>query len=294
MQNKGSRNIGAMKALCVVLSYIIYSIAVIYGDIMFIMIMQKTFPAGFLGSMAIVGAIATALSAMLLPLAKWQWFRNGMQMVWSWLFWIMEITILVLNAMLAHAIAGGDTDTALLVWAQFSPASPLFCVLGWGLCFFLDESTKRKHQQEENEDQAWDYFSDEYSKAVKSDEVYRMLQTGALDQARTFVEAMTHNRPPLENRKPLQLASRTLGIPGGDISSFDLQPTMITRRREPVYTSAPEVKNQCLLCPIAITPDDIGDDKAVRTADGRLVHRACLSQALLTPRANPTQGGGIK
>jgi len=192
------RNIKAMKLLGIVLAALVYVGAVVYGDVMFITVMQDTFPSGILGALAIAGAVMTAASAITLPIALHWWFSPGMQFIWGIIFWGLDVTVLALNAMLAYSLSLGAVDSTLATWAIFSPATPLLAVFGWGIAFMLDPSHKMRHAQMELESDLIDIHASQMRQAAKDKEVYSMLVEGAKVRAADYAGLMTSTRPERE------------------------------------------------------------------------------------------------
>jgi len=146
-----SRNTKALQLIAVALAALTYCGAVIYGDIMFIQVMHSAFPSGVMGTLALAGAVMTAMSAITLPIALHYWFAPGLQFMWGVIFWAVDIVALSLNAMLAYQVATGGADTSLAMWQTVSPATPMLAVIGWGIAFLLDPSHKLRHAQAELE-----------------------------------------------------------------------------------------------------------------------------------------------
>lgn len=189
------RNNKALKALSVGIAALVYVLAIGYGDVMFITVMQDAFPTGILGGLAIAGAIATAISAIILPLALHFWFSPGLQFIAGIIFWLVDVAVLALNSMLAYAVATGSG--MLATWGEFAPATPLLAVLGWGIMFLLDPSHKLRHAQMELESDLIDIHAEQLRQAAKDAGVAGMITSGAKVRASDFAALLTGVRTPL-------------------------------------------------------------------------------------------------
>ena len=89
------------KKLAIGAGVVIYTLAVIYGDLMFLQIMQTTLPKGILQTLSAVGAITTAASSIVLLVALHYWFSPGLQTWGGIVYWFINVTVLALNSMLA-------------------------------------------------------------------------------------------------------------------------------------------------------------------------------------------------
>ncbi len=192
-----SRTSKALKSLALFGAAVVYCGAVVYGDIMFIQVMQVVFPTGILGTLAMVGALMTAASAILLPLALHFWFAPGLQFVSGVLFWLADIAVLALNSILAYSRGAGDMIT-LESWEMFSPATPLLAVLGWGVMFLLDPSHKARHAQLELESDLIDIHAQQLRQAAKSQDVFQLLSGGAQISAEELAYRLTGVRSPAQ------------------------------------------------------------------------------------------------
>lgn len=126
---------------------------VVYSEIMFIGIVGVLFPTGVLRIAAIIGAVATGASIMLLYAGKSHWFTPGSQLIAAWIFTGMEVTVMVLNDILAYSMHGGTVDSYLQIWQEFTPASPVIALVGWVIITYLDVSERERHKDMEMEAQ---------------------------------------------------------------------------------------------------------------------------------------------
>jgi hypothetical protein len=126
----------------------IVSLVVIFGDVMFIKLMWNHFPDGLLRIGALGGAVATALSIIVLLLGKAHWFRPGGQLIAAYLFTAVEVCVSILNVLYASGVADG----MMRYWEMMSPATPFVALVGWTIILQLDRSTQERHEDMEMED----------------------------------------------------------------------------------------------------------------------------------------------
>jgi hypothetical protein len=183
-----SRTEKALKQLAVAMAALTYAGAVIYGDVMFLQVMNHVFPTdGVLRVLAMAGTVMTAASAIALPVAMHWWFAPGLQTVWGVLFWLLDIAVLGLNSILAYQVMNGLPTTA---WQILSPATPILAVVGWGVAFLLDPSQQRRHAIAEMQAAQIEIFAEQMRQATQSPEVYEEILAGARAQARRFAEGL--------------------------------------------------------------------------------------------------------
>jgi hypothetical protein len=126
----------------------IVSLVVIFGDVMFIKLMWSHFPEGLLRIGALGGAVATALSIVVLLLGKAHWFRPGGQLIAAYIFTAVEVIVSILNVLYASGVADG----IMAYWEMLSPATPFVALVGWVIILQLDRSTQERHEDMEMED----------------------------------------------------------------------------------------------------------------------------------------------
>lgn len=140
------RSTGAKQVL-IVLAGIMYVVGVIYADVMFLQIIQSMFPAGILRTFTVVGAFLAGGTAILLPVAVHWWFAPGAQKIVGFIFYAVDLAVMVLNVILAFQISQGTLDSNLALWKDVCPAVPVFCIIGWGIVYMLDNSHKIRDAQ---------------------------------------------------------------------------------------------------------------------------------------------------
>lgn len=173
------RKAKGIRLIAIALAALTYALGVIYGDIMFLSVVSHAFPTGFLAGLAVAGAVATMISALVLPVALHYWFAPGPQFYVGIIFWVADILVLALNSILAYGIATGSTDAWLSMWQQVSPATPLLAVLGWGLIFLTDSSHELRHTQIGLEADQNETYAKRLADAAKSQEVNDIITAGA-------------------------------------------------------------------------------------------------------------------
>lgn len=129
------------------IAMLIVILVVMFSDVMFIKLMWNHFPDGFMRVLAVGGAVATGLSIITLLIGKLIWFRPGAQMNWAYAFMALEIIVSILNVLAACGVAGMD------YWMMVSPATPFVCLIGWTFVLVKDDSTKRRHEDMDMEDE---------------------------------------------------------------------------------------------------------------------------------------------
>lgn len=189
MNGEMSRNEKAAHYLLVGLAYLVYCAAVIYGDLMFLQVVGAMFSDDpVLHALSFGGAIMTAASAMLLPIAKIRWLMPGNQMIAGWIFWGVEILLLAANAILAYSIVSGSNNELMVLWRPFSPATPLVAVIGWGILFMLDPRNKMRHAVFEGFADQVDEYSKQMKQITKSGEVQEIMRARSLYWAKVMAD----------------------------------------------------------------------------------------------------------
>lgn len=231
------RNGEGLKFFAIAGAALTYAGAVIYGDIMFLQVVSKTFPgSGVLQALAYAGAIVTAVSALILPIALHWWFSPGSQFIWGLIFWGLDIFALGANSILAFEIATGGKDSFIEVWQVMSPATPLLAVVGWGIAFLLDPSHKLRHAVSDMRAEQIDILADEMVKAAKSAEVKAIILEGAKKDARDFAESVTRQR--IEN-KPTRHKSEDAPQDQPEPEPAEPEPSKLDQLREAVSRVVP-------------------------------------------------------
>lgn len=134
----------ATRVFSKILAVIIVLSVAAFGDIMYIVEMQKVFiddPSLLL--FCYLGAFTSFLAVSYLLLGKSAVFAPGGQMLCAWIVFGAELLIIALNIMLVFS---PHATGFMQAWSYISPATPVFHMLGVALIFFLDPELKEKHK----------------------------------------------------------------------------------------------------------------------------------------------------
>jgi len=126
--HKAARKFAKILAVVIVLS------VAAFGDIMYIMEMQKVFTSDpSLLLFCYLGAFTSFAAVGYLLLGKSVVFSPGGQMLAAWIVFAAELLIIALNIILVF----DNTHTGFLgLWAFLSPATPVFHMVGVAMIFF--------------------------------------------------------------------------------------------------------------------------------------------------------------
>lgn len=142
-----SANRSAAKSFAKILAVVIVLSVAAFGDIMYIVQMQKVFvhdPSLLL--FCYLGAFTSFAAVGYLLLGKSVVFAPGAQILTAWIVFATELIIIALNIILVF----DQTHTGFLAaWAFLSPATPVFHMVGVALIYFLDPELKEKHRDME-------------------------------------------------------------------------------------------------------------------------------------------------
>ncbi|MFL5627817.1 MAG: hypothetical protein ACJ788_19730 [Ktedonobacteraceae bacterium] len=140
-------NRSAAKGFAKILAVIIILSVAAFGDIMYIVEMQRVFtndPSLLL--FCYLGAFTSFMAIGYLLLGKSVVFMPGAQMLAAWIVFTAELLIIALNIMLVFT----KHPTGFMgAWAFISPATPVFHMLGVAMIYFLDPEMKEKHRDME-------------------------------------------------------------------------------------------------------------------------------------------------
>jgi len=195
MNDLESRNSRAAKQILLLLGYAVYIAGVVFGDVMYLGMIRHLFPEGTLFYwFSMIGGVTTAASAIVLLLAKTYLFAPGLQTWGAVTFWLVEIATLGLNTILSFQLGSGlqPADGSWLgLWAEFSPASPIIAVLGWGLVFMLDPAAKLRHAQLELDADLTDELAKQLRLAARAPAVKGGVEQGAQRIAEEYMQRLT-------------------------------------------------------------------------------------------------------
>lgn len=137
----------ALGSLSWIIGVIIVLAVAAFGDVMYVIEMQRIFEGqGLLLIFCYVGAFTSFAAIGYLLLGKARVFRPGAQMLAAWILTGVELVIIALNIILVF----NTSHTGFLaVWAQLSPATPVFHMCGVFLVLFLDPNLQAVHHEKE-------------------------------------------------------------------------------------------------------------------------------------------------
>ena len=137
----------AARGFAKILAVIIVLSVAAFGDIMYIMEMQKVFTSDpSLLLFCYLGAFTSFAAVGYLLLGKSVVFAPGAQMLAAWIVFAAELLIIALNIILVF----DNTHTGFLgMWAFLSPATPVFHMVGVAMIYFLDPEMKEHHRDME-------------------------------------------------------------------------------------------------------------------------------------------------
>lgn len=144
MEGAGAK---AVRGFAKILAVIVILAVAAFGDIMYIIEMQKVFAGqGILLAFCYLGAFTSFLAIGYLLMGKTSVFQPGAQMLAAWIVFGAELVIIALNIMLVFS---GDRTGFLGTWAYLSPATPVLHMFGVAMIYFLDPELKEKHKDME-------------------------------------------------------------------------------------------------------------------------------------------------
>ena len=239
----------------VAVGLIIFGVAA-YSDIQFILIMWRVFPDGFAKIFSLIGAVATGMSVLALVVAEAYWFSRGPQMVFGWLFTMLEVIVSVMNVILSFEMSsGGALDPFMDFWLIVVPATPFVAFVGWIIVLNLDEEQHARHEEREMQDDLAE-AEREYKKAVHESKM--KLKTRYLESTTTYLDQIADD-PQVQAGLRLgawKFASEELrnltgmyiptpqqhagALPTGPMVDSDPTPTPPARQSVPSPAQAPE------------------------------------------------------
>ena len=161
--------------------------AVLFSDVMFVVMMWDYFPSATLGivgialsAFAIFGSVALSISAIGLPLAMHHWTSPGKQFWAAIMFWVVDVLALVANIVVAVGIKNPNgTFEWIRSAADFTPAMPVLAVIGWGIIFLLDDEQMMRQALREASSEMTLFIAQGLREAVKSPEMQSRYQSKA-------------------------------------------------------------------------------------------------------------------
>jgi hypothetical protein len=172
---------GVLKA-CI---YLIIAAVSFYGDAVFVWMNIGHYTGTYaviFQIFLILGAFCTSASIMALLAGKASWFTPGPQLIIAYVFTGVEVTVNVLNIIVALSPNLGIVE----YWRIFSPATPFVALIGWVIILNLDKEQRERHKQLEMEEEVND-SKREYELMVH--EANMDLKLGYLEQTKQRLHA---------------------------------------------------------------------------------------------------------
>jgi len=142
-----SANHRAARSFAKILAVIIVLSVAAFGDIMYIMEMQKVFTSDpSLLMFCYLGAFTSFMAVGYLLLGKSVVFAPGAQMLAAWIVFGAELFIIAANIIL---VFDQNHTGFLAAWAFLSPATPVFHMVGVAMIYFLDPEHLEKQRDKE-------------------------------------------------------------------------------------------------------------------------------------------------
>lgn len=200
---------------------------VTYSEVLYLGIIGDLFPPGVMYVACLLGAFCTGISVLCLYAGKSHWFRPGVQLIAAWGFTVVEVTILIMNDILAQVLHQGQSiDQYLSLYHFVVPAVPVVALVGWGILFAVDPAQKIKHAHMEMEDefamqelefqreqfaakmevrrQAMGYMKEQLAAEIASSTSISQLQQGANRAANDAIKQLTGITPVPKQLTPVQ------------------------------------------------------------------------------------------
>jgi len=185
MEHTTGRTERAVHQFLVFAFYLVYSLAVIYGDMLFLQVVSKMFSKDPLQmALTTAGAVMTAASAILLPIAKSRWIMPGPQTVIAFVFWGVEISVLAMNSMVAY----GEVNSFTTFWAPLVPTTPFVAAIGWGLLLMTDPRNIIRHSQFEGIAESLTILQDKMRGALNSPEFHKRIENKAIEWGTQYID----------------------------------------------------------------------------------------------------------
>jgi hypothetical protein len=231
---------------------------IVYSEILFLGIVSSLFPSGPMMIGAMLGAVTTGISILVLCLGKSHWFRPGTQLIVAWVFTGIEIAVLIMNDILAYQIhQGGVLDQYMASWRLFCVAAPVISIVGWVLIFYFDPQRSITHKRMEMEDNQSrskiDFETMMHQKVMQ-------FQYRSVDMVSSQMEAQIAKKlgPIVEQAASQQLARIASQLTGSHISPTELGSSQISANNPKVVESNPPAK--------AASSDHVLDPEKVKPA----------------------------
>ncbi len=193
MKENGRR---ALKGLAIVLSGIVYFAGLIYAGVRSYSLFARTVDPELL-PLAVLGIIALEVSALALPLALHYWTAPGAQRLAALGFYILDLALIVANAVLDAAHHSGTLLPGFLnaygVYAV--PALPVVCMIGWALLWALDPASREHDMVLAVRAATHEALMAQIAKAAESVDISQAVEAAAGEAARALVGETLGNAP---------------------------------------------------------------------------------------------------
>jgi hypothetical protein len=137
----------ALRGFAKLIAVIIILSVAVFGDVMYVIEMQKVFQGqGLLIVFCYLGAMTSVMAIGYLLLGKSSVFSPGGQMLASWIAFGVELVVIALNVMIVFT---HDKIGFLGMWAYLSPATPVMHMLLVAVVYFLDPHHKMEQLKKE-------------------------------------------------------------------------------------------------------------------------------------------------
>jgi hypothetical protein len=205
----------ALKGLAVFLSILVYLAGLIYAGVRSYSLFARTVDPGLL-PLAILGIIALEVSALALPLAVHYWTTPGAQRLAALGFYLLDLDLIVANAILDAAHHSGTLLpgflTAYGVYAV--PALPVACMVGWALLWALDPSSREHDMVASVRAATHEALMTQIAKAAESVDISQAVEEAAGEAARALVGETLGRAPRRAALPPCRYNSEVPGAEG--------------------------------------------------------------------------------
>lgn len=202
-----------LKKLAIVGSVLVYLAFVVYSEYHFWNLVSSFVPPDF-QVLGVIAVAASALSAVILPVALHFWCREGIQRIVAWVFTIIHLVIVFANLILDSATVSGASvsDEFTAVYAVYVlPGTVAVYALGWLLVWATDSDVQRAEQareaQEAEEDGRW-----ALRKIVAQEKTRALTSAFQSDHAKRKIDRYAGRVAPRILAEELGLSPEELGI----------------------------------------------------------------------------------
>lgn len=192
----------ALKGLAVFLSLLVYLAGLVYAGVRSYSLFARTVDTELL-PLAVLGIVASEVSALALPLAVHYWTAPGAQRLAALGFYVLDLALVVANAVLDAAHHSGSVLPSFMqaygVYAV--PALPVICMIGWALLWALDPSSREHDMVSSVRAATQEALMTQIAKAAQSVDIVESVELAAGEAARALV-GETLGRAPRRSAKP--------------------------------------------------------------------------------------------